>query len=336
MPAPEGRYELSLLATDAWGNAGTALSRRVVVDRTPPTLAAKLPATPAIVSPNGDGVADTLRTPFTATEAAMLSITLRDAAGTVVDASEVSVESGAGAVIWDGHGAGEAPIPDGTYTYEILPRDTAGNVGPALVRQVLVSTMLAAVRSSAAVFDPATPGATRTAAAFSFTLARPATVSVTVADAAGHVVRTITSAASMGVGPRAVPWDGAADAGAPVAPGTYTATVRADDGITSATQTAVVGVGPFRVAVSPVAAARGKVLIITIWTALPLAAPPDLTVTQPGIGAWDATVVPLNATTWRLRTTVPTGGHAGKLKIHVVGTVPGGAAATYDVSVSLR
>ena len=335
-PAPEGRYDLTILATDAWGNVGTALSLRIVVDRTPPALTAKLAATTATVSPNGDGIGDMLRTPFTASEAATLAITVRDAAGNVVDASEVAVASGAGAVIWDGRGPAGAPLPDGTYAYEVVPRDGAGNVGRALVRQVVVSTMLAAVKSTAAVFDPTTPGATRLATAFSFTLARPATVSVTVADAAGHLVRTLASATPMGAGPQAVPWDAASDAGAPVPPGTYTATVRATDGVGTATQTAVVGVGPFRVAVSPATAVRGKVIVITIWTALPLATPPTLTVTQPGNGAWDATLTAINATTWRLRTIVPTGGHAGTLSVHVAGIAPGGAAATYDVAVPLR
>ena len=335
-PAPEGRYLLGIVATDAWGNDGTALSLPIVVDRTPPALTARLPAAPAVVSPNGDGVADTLRTPFTATEAATLTVTVRDAAGTVVDTSDVSVGSGAGAVIWDGRGAAGVPIPDGAYTYEIAPRDAAGNVGHALVRQVVVSTMLAGMRSSAAVFDPITPGATRRATIFSFTLARPAAASVTVADASGRVIRTIAAAGPLTAGPQAIPWDGTSDAGMPVTPGTYTATVLADDGVTSATQAAVVGVGPFRVAVSPVTAVRGKVVVITIWTAIPLLAPPDLTVTQPGIGAWDATLAPINATTWRLRTTVPTGGRAGMIGIHVAGSVPGGTAATYDVAVPLR
>ena len=253
-----------------------------------------------------------------------------------MDTSEVPVPSGATAVIWDGMGPAGAPLPDGTYAYEIVPRDAAGNVGQALVRQVVVSTMLALVKSSAAVFDPATPGATRRTATFSFTLARPASVSVTVADVAGRIVRTLGTGTQMASGPQAVPWDGTSDAGTPVPPGTYTATVRASDGIGTATQTAIVGVGPFRVAVSPAAATRGKVLVITIWTALPLAAAPKLRVTQPGIGAWDATLTSINATTWRLRTTVPTGGHAGALKVRVTGGAPGGPAAAYDVAVPLR
>jgi flagellar hook assembly protein FlgD len=335
-PAPEGSYDLTIVATDAWGNAGTALSRRIVVDRTPPALTAKLPAAPAVVSPNGDGIADTLRTPFTVTEAATLAISVRDAAANVVDAGEVATGSGASAVIWDGRGPAGVPLPDGAYTYEIVPRDAAGNVGRALVRQVVVATMLAAVKSTAAVFDPTTPGAARSATAFAFTLARPASVTVTVADPAGHLVRTLASATPLGAGPQSVPWDATSDAGAQVPPGTYTATITASDGLGTAMQAVVVGVGPFRVAVSPATATRGKVLVITIWTALPLTAPPTLRVTQPGVGAWDATLTPINASTWRLRTTVPTGGRAGTLSVRVAGAAPGGATATYAVAVPLR
>ncbi len=332
VPVADGSYDLRVSATDAWGNAGTALTFRIAVDRTPPVLTASLPATPVVVSPNGDGVADTLRTAFTASEAATLTVSVRDAAGSIVDTSDVPVPAGAGAVIWDGRGPVGAPIPDGSYTYAIVPRDAGGNLGRAVTRQVTVSTTLASVRTSAAVFDPATPGATRRDATLSFTLTRPATVTWTAVDAAGRTVRTFAAAQPMAAGPQSITWDGLSDAGAAVAPGTYTVTVRADDGATSPAQAVVVGVGPFRVAVSPVAPTRGKVVVITVWTALPLTAPPDVTVTQPGIGAWDAALTPLNATTWRLRTTIPTGGHAGRISLHVAG----GVGATYDVALPLR
>ncbi len=333
---PSGRYSLVVRATDGWQNSGLAYRSTISLDMTVPTLSATIPAAPTVFSPNGDKVADTLRTAFTASEDATLEVTVRDAAGTVVDASEVRVRAGAGAVVWDGRGTTGATLPDGRYAYQLLARDDAGNASSPLVRTVILSTTLTGVRSTALVFDPTSAGAIVRETTVAFALARPAAVTVTVADARGRIVRTVARSAQMGAGTQQVRWDGLGDDGSPVARGLYYPIVRADDGATSAAQRTTVAVDAMRLVVSPATLGRGKSATITVAVASPLAKAPRITIAQPGLAPWTAKATKVDATTWRVKVRIKSGGAAGTTTVTASGTDGGGAAVGSSISLATR
>jgi len=334
--APSGRYSLVVQAIDGWQNSGLAYRSTISLDMTVPTLSATIPAAPTVFSPNGDKVADTLRTAFSASEDATLEVTVRDAAATVVDSSEVHVRAGPGAVIWDGRGTAGATLPDGRYAYKLLARDDAGNASAPLLRTVVISTTLTGVRSTALVFDPTSAGGTVRETAVTFALARPAAVTVTVADVRGRIVRTIARSAQMGAGAQQVRWDGLGDDGTPVARGLYYPVVRADDGITSAAQRTTVAVDAIRLVVSPATLGRGKSATITVAVAAPLGKVPRITVTQPGLAPWTATPTKVDATTWRVKVRIKSGGTAGTTTVSVTGTDDGGAAVGASLDLVTR
>jgi flagellar hook assembly protein FlgD len=334
--APTGRYVLVVQASDGWQNTGVAFRSTIALDVTVPTLTATSPSTATVISPNGDKVADTLRTAFTASEAATLEVTVRDAAGTVVDSSEVHVGSGAGAVIWDGRGASGAVLPDGTYAYQLVARDAAGNGSSPLVRSVIISTTLTGVRSTRLVFDPASAGATIRDTAIAFMLARPAAVTVTISDAKGKTVRTVARSLQMGAGAQQVTWDGLTDAGTPVADGLYYPIVRVGDGNTSAAQRTTVGVGAMRIVVSPGTLGRGKAATITVAVSSPLAKAPKIMVGQPGIAPWAAKAAKIDATTWRVKVRIKSGGAAGTTTVTATGTGADGAAIGSSIRLPTR
>ena len=336
VPVADGRYTVRVDAADDWGNAAVPVTLSVTVDRTVPKLAATLPAAPATISPDGDGVADTLRTAYSASEAGTLTVSVRTATGAVVDTSQVPNPAGASAVIWDGRGAGGTPLPDGEYVYEIVPRDAAGNAGPALVRRVIVSTTIGFVRSSASVVDPVTPSATVRSAELTFTLARPASVTWSMADAKGRSIRFFAKDRAMTAGPQRVTWDGRDDAGASVAPGTYTMVVRADDGVTRSVGRVTVGVGPFRVVAVPAAPVRGKLTTFTVTTALTLTKAPKATLELPSGASIDLVLAAVEPGAWRAKVRIPKSAGAGGATLVVAATDASGAELSSTIRFAVK
>ena len=107
---PDGRYRVVLTARAA-GRKEVAASVPIVVDR---TLAA-FAATPAAISPNGDGRVDTTTFTFRLAAPAFVRLTLRQRG---VERAAVLAEdrlAGPQSVVWDG-AAGSARVPDGRYT----------------------------------------------------------------------------------------------------------------------------------------------------------------------------------------------------------------------------
>jgi flagellar hook assembly protein FlgD len=76
------------------------------------------------------------------------------------------------------------------------------------------------------VFSPS-GGFASTSAAISFTLARPASTTVTVFNRAGRRVRSVMSGRPLGTGANLVYWDGRDDAGGVVEDGIYLVGVEA-------------------------------------------------------------------------------------------------------------
>jgi len=108
---------------------------------------------PTLISPDGDGMADSVQVSFVSAEATAVDVTIHS--GTERELfGVVSVEpvgpalrtlaaglatAGAGSVVWDGLGEGGAPVPDGLYAIVVQATDGCGNTARS-VRGVRVDT----------------------------------------------------------------------------------------------------------------------------------------------------------------------------------------------------
>ena len=168
------------------------------------------------------------------------------------------------------------------------------------------------VRTSNAIFFPQDADNLATRVTLSFDLARAATVSWTVVDAAGIPVRTIMTDQPLAAGTRSFTWDGRDDAGGYVPRGAYRAIVRAAEGDLVAAQAVAVQADAFRVVASDATPARGQRITVTVTSAEALEAVPRLAVYQPGISAWTIATTRVSAGVYRVTITLRTSssGHA--------------------------
>ena len=189
----DGRYEIVLTADD--GTATVTAVVPVLVDRT----VRRFVATPAAVSPNGDGVNDELGFGFELTRAASVRVDVAQAGKTVAQVYAADLRAGAQNVTWNGSGT-----KDGRYAGMLTVTSDLGAVTHTVPFRIdTVAPVLRAVSWRAlrfAVSEAATVRLTlngrrftRTVRAGSFTFrgARPRTVRIAATDAAGNVSRTL-------------------------------------------------------------------------------------------------------------------------------------------------
>jgi flagellar hook assembly protein FlgD len=119
-PAAEGRYDLQLSLRDAAGNVASSLEP-VTVDRTLgfPT------ATPAAISPNGDGVKDTTACGFQLTRGATVTVQVVRAGSVLATLDPVRLPAGAQTVTWDGKLNGAAAA-NGGYRLVVNAKGSLG------------------------------------------------------------------------------------------------------------------------------------------------------------------------------------------------------------------
>jgi flagellar hook assembly protein FlgD len=188
-------------------------------DGTAPRILAVAPATP-VLSPNGDGTADSTTLRASLSETSSWRVRFRDADGNVLrEVSGTGAEAVAG---WDGTVDGSA-VAEGAYSYRIDATDGWANTSykTGTIRVDLTGPTLGAVTPSADAetwFSPNGDGVRETAS-FAVTATEPGSVGVYVRDAAGTLVRSFsvanpTSAAT-------VTWDGKANDGSIVPDGRY-------------------------------------------------------------------------------------------------------------------
>ncbi len=185
-------------------------------------------ASPAVIAPEDAGTAAAATLSFTVVVPVDVTVAVESIDGTVVRALRSGrLDAGVQSIAWDGRDDAGVRVADGDYRFAI--RGTApGGVPIELVRPVAVSASLVSARATPAAISPNGDGkADRTSIAF--TLRAPATVVVTVGDAAGRTVRTLVSGART-AGAATVSWDGRRSASAgspPVSDGAYTVVVSA-------------------------------------------------------------------------------------------------------------
>ncbi|HPE36195.1 MAG TPA: gliding motility-associated C-terminal domain-containing protein, partial [Spirochaetales bacterium] len=138
---PDGTYTFVIEAEDDNGNQAVTERYTVVVDNTPPTVAATPSAgadTP-IFSPDGDGNKDSLGINHVSSSEDLWTAEVVDATGTVIRTWEIK-SADVGALAWDGKNEAGQIVPDGVYGYRVAAVDRAGNAGSAKVDNIIVNT----------------------------------------------------------------------------------------------------------------------------------------------------------------------------------------------------
>jgi len=323
---PDGTYHWALRATDGWDNGPLEADGPIVVDTTRPavTLGAAADVVPQF-SPNGDGSGDTVGFAVGASEPGSVIAAVRDRTDRVVDYASTSVGTAGGTVTWDGRTKDGAYVADGTYTLGFVARDRAGNQSEAQPRSVAVYAALGSTASSRSVFLPQDGGSLGETTVFSFRLRASATVSWTVVNTAGAVVRTIKIGEALTAGSHSFTWDGRDDAGVLVPRGTYRTVVTATDGTFAATQKATVVADAFKIDVSDTTPGRRQRLTVTATSAEALDTAPRLRVGQPGISAWSVTMRKVATGVYRITVTLKSS-RTGTLELRVSALDDGGRA----------
>jgi flagellar hook assembly protein FlgD len=314
----DGTYTWTLRGTDAWQNGVATGTGSIVVDTTPPSLTGISPDGSVVspFSPNGDAVADTIATTATTTEAGSLAVRVANAADTTVRTFTVPATVGANTVNWDGKANSGSVVPDGDYTITIAPRDAAGNGGGGRTRTVRVVTLLGFVANATKVFYPQDLDRFAKTTTLSFRLARPATVTWAIRNAAGAIVRTQLDAASLPAGTQSWVFDGRSASGAMLPVGTYTSYVSATDGTFSYAQATKVEMNAFSVVASTATPRRGSRLTVTGISAEPISGSARLYVTQPGRSTYILTMTRIDSRTFRVTFTLKSGS-TGSLRLKV-------------------
>ena len=318
-PVADGRYRVTITARDAWQNPPTSEAITVVVDTVAPDMTADAAPSPDLFTPNGDGVTDTTSLGIQPSEPGTAAVTVLGPGGGTVDSFSEGISAGSDAVTWDGRTTAGGYAPTGQYTLRVQPRDAAGNRGTARTAEVAVYAALSSVRSSVSVFYPQDGDGYAKRTTFSFVLRSPATVSWTIRDEAGTVVRTRLVDQALAAGTYTWTWYGRDGSGAYVPTGTYRSVVTATDGTYTVTGVARVTADAFRIVASDTTPARGQRITVTITSAEPLLRRPIVRVTQPGFSTWTLSTTRVSTRVYRATVTLRSGGPAGTLAIRVGG-----------------
>jgi flagellar hook capping protein FlgD len=306
-PVVDGSYTWTLEAWDEWGNTPLVETGTVTVDTVAPTIDALslTTASPAAVfSPNGDGVAETLGFSATTSEPGDVLASIDNSSGIhVVDLTAAAADR-SGGLSWNGRNGNGNLVVDGLFDIDVSARDVAGNVGPVETRTVGVYGALTSVASSAVTFWPHDGDTRSPFTTLSFRLLRPATVTWEVRKLDGTVVYTRYADAALAAGSYAFQWRGRDQAGAPVAPGVYIASVRAANATLGTTQSLRFQMNAFAIRSSDSTPRRGQRITIYATSAEWLKSAPRLRVDQPGIGYYMVVMTRVSGQTYRATITL--------------------------------
>ena len=190
-----------------------------------------LAASRALISPNGDGRADTTTIRFSASEKVNWQIRITASGGTVVRSFSGSATTVSRT--WNGKDGGGALVPDGSYTVKVTASSSRGAARAALL-EVVVDTE--PPRIGSLVADPPEPQRTgngsRQSSRVSYSVSEPVRTRVTIRHADGRRARTVSDWKWVGAGTRRVKWDGTIEFKGekiPAPDGTYKVLVNAID-----------------------------------------------------------------------------------------------------------
>jgi flagellar hook assembly protein FlgD len=173
-------------------------------------------------SPNGDDSADTFALGARITEDASWRVTWSDGDGDVLATSTGNGDEVA--ATWDGLD-GSAPVPDGTYRWEIVASDEWGNPDGRRTGDVVIDTVAPVLSVGADVAAAGRPMVTPNGDAWSESVSiavhgnETGTIALTVRNDTGAPMAR--GSFGMADGEGAVSWNGRTTAGTPVANGPY-------------------------------------------------------------------------------------------------------------------
>ena len=326
--APDGTYRVTLRLFDRAGNGATR-SWPAVVDATPPALTAT--PRPAAISPDADGIADTARLAWAASEHA--TGTLRVLRGTTVIRSW-TIAGTAGAVTWNGRDAAGRTVADGRYTVAVTGSDALANRATTTV-PLVVDRTVGRLGWDRTGFYPQDGDRLTPTATVSVRVARSARLTLRVLDASGAVVRSAWKDRAVAAGTAAWRWDGRTASGAWAPPGRYVAELTAAGRYgTSVLRWAVVA-DAFAASLSSAAPRAGTRLRVTFRSVESLAAAPSATLRQVGRAPVRMPVTRLSDGSWQATVTVAAGA-PGPATVTLLGRDGGGGTNRTTLGVTVR
>jgi flagellar hook assembly protein FlgD len=195
----------------------------------PKPLLANLTLSPAAISPDGDGVADTTTVTYDLGIAAFVTASVTDSSGGTVATPVVDQRQGSGHKSWTWDGSG---LPDGRYTFTIDVFTDDGRQA-SLSTDVLLDRTISGFAVDHGAFSPNGDGNLDTVA-FSFNVA--AAASVTLQLQQGATVSAVLFQGQVQPGPQRLAWDGAIPGGK-IADGSYTVVLNVQDALATYSQT---------------------------------------------------------------------------------------------------
>jgi flagellar hook assembly protein FlgD len=172
----------------------------------PPLALERLRASPAVVTPNGDGVGESTAISFFLTAEASVTADVVNGSGTRVRrlANARSLGAGERHLHWDGRDGSGSLVPDGNYSLE-LTAESPGQ-SDSISRAIVVDRTLGFLDLSPADFSPNGDGRLDTAGV-TFTLARSARVRVLVLHGDTRIA-TLEAATDLLSGKKSFSWNG--------------------------------------------------------------------------------------------------------------------------------
>ena len=299
------------------------------MDATPPGLTVAAAAT--ALSPDGDGVADTVRLRWTSTEPTRGM--LRVLRGRAVIRSW-PIDGASGAATWNGRDAAGRTAPDGRYTVAVTAADPLANRATATVLLVVDRTV-GALRWDRTAFSPQDGDRLLPTATVAVRVARAARLTLRVLDAAGTEIRAAWRDRPFTAGTAAWRWDGRVADGAWAPPGRYVAELTAVGPYGMTVLRRSIAAGAFVATPSTATPPAGAVLTVTFRTVEPLAAPPTAAFRQAGGEAVRMKVTRLAGGAWRATVTVAAGA-PGPATVTLLGRDAAGGRNRATLVVTVR
>ena len=324
---PDGAYRVDLYARDDAGNSARR-AFTVIVDTTRAAVSGTVST--SRFSPDGDGVSETTRLGWSSTEA--VSGTARIWKGTTLIRSWTVTPRASWAVTWDGRNAVGIRVADGTYTFKVDVRDSGGN--RTVMSRVMTMDRTAGWLRWSRSFFPQDGDALTPTAVLSYRLARTASTTLRLYNAAGVLVRTVWTARAQVAGTRTWTWNGKLANGTYVPQGLYRAQLTATSALGTTVLNRNVWVAGFAVTPSATTVTVGQVLVVRFSTIEPLLTRPVVTFTQPGLVGVTVTATRLANGTYSASFTVRAGA-AGAGSIRISAKDSGGHANATTVGVTI-